>query len=136
MAVFKNKKNKLLASKPRRIPAPRAGDAVQCHQWLCVPSVSVLCSPEGFESWKERGGGEINRILGGFSALWSWLGSLLGVQPSGWGFRAVDGRGIARSCQGDPAKACKGGRLEGKSLRLVYLRVLNAKYCLKDKKDN
>lgn len=60
--------------------------------------------------WEEQVG-----FLGGFSVLQSWLGFLLGVQPCGWGFTAVKAHGITRSCEGDLAKACKGGEcLEGK----------------------
>lgn len=54
-------------------------------------------------------------FLGGFSVLQGWFGFLSGVQPCRWGFSAVKGCGIVRSCEGDLAEACKGGEcLEGK----------------------
>lgn len=59
----------------------------------------------------------------------------VGGPAPGLGITALDGHGIVRSHHGDPAKACQGralGREEG--ARLMCLRVLNAKYCLKDKK--
>lgn len=57
--------------------------------------------------------GGTGSIFVGFSVLQSWLGFLL--SPALWlGITAVDGHRIARSHQGDPAKACRGGCLEGK----------------------
>lgn len=58
------------------------------------------------------------------------------VQPSGWGFTAADGRGSAGARQGLLAKGLQGSVFthKEKGVSLTYLRALNAKYCLKDKK--
>lgn len=101
----KKKKKKLLASKPRHIPVPRVGDAVQSYWWLCV------CSPEGVECWKEHGR-EDRQDFRGILSTAEFVGLFVG-SPALWTM-VVDGHGIARSRQGDLVKACKGGCLEGK----------------------
>ena len=59
-----------------------------------------------------RGG--TSRILGDFSALRSWLGFFLGVQPSGWGLQRLMAMGLQDHIKGTRLRLTRERVWEGK----------------------